>query len=347
MRIFLAPRSNETSYKNFLSTIENGVDLTIVEPHLDEEGRKQLSHRKKLYVWGNKDTKKTSWDRMEIGDLVLFYKGREKKEREAKLVYAGLLLHKQHSKDLGLALWPPKKGQEPWTCIFFLENLRPIYLPISKLADYAGYSRNFIVQGFMPLRDEGAQKILKQFGTVDKFLEFYSRKRNENVTDLEERSEVTAHAEAAILLLKIGRMLGYDTYSPDKSKEAYGEKLRDHCTLDTVPTRFLGELLPIIREIDVIWFKDDVPKCAFEVEHTTKFGPGFQRLFQLNPLSVRLFIVSAEKNRGLFDKFIETDPYYRYRAAFHFRNYKQLEEFFRAVSEFQEINRAFLAVSRE
>jgi hypothetical protein len=199
----------------------------------------------------------------------------------------------------------------------------------------------------MPLRDEGAQKILKQFGTVDKFLEFYSRKRNENVTDLEERSEVTAHAEAAILLLKIGRMLGYDTYSPDKSKEAYGEKLRDHCTLDTVPTRFLGELLPIIREIDVIWFKDDVPKCAFEVEHTTKFGPGFQRLFQLNPLSVRLFIVSAEKNRGLFDKFIETDPYYRYRAAFHFRNYKQLEEFFRAVSEFQEINRAFLAVSRE
>ena len=38
MRIFLAPRSNEISYKNFLSTIEHGIDPAIVDPHLDEEG---------------------------------------------------------------------------------------------------------------------------------------------------------------------------------------------------------------------------------------------------------------------------------------------------------------------
>jgi len=111
MKIFLAPRSNETSYKNFLSTIENGVDLTIVEPHLDSEGRSLLGARSKLFVWGNKESKKTSWDKMEQGDVVLFYKGREKKEREGKLVYAGTLLHKQHSRELGLALWPPKRAK--------------------------------------------------------------------------------------------------------------------------------------------------------------------------------------------------------------------------------------------
>jgi hypothetical protein len=126
MQFFLAPRSNETSYKNFLSTIENGFDYTIVEPHLDNEGKQRLSGRGKLFVWGNKETKKTSWDKMDIGDLVLFYKGREGKEREGKLVFSGTLLHKQHSQDLGLALWPPKKGKKPWTCIFFLENLKPI-----------------------------------------------------------------------------------------------------------------------------------------------------------------------------------------------------------------------------
>lgn len=347
MRIFLAPRSNETSYKNFLSTIENGVDLTIVEPHLDPEGRQRLAGRNKLFVWGNKDSKKASWNKMELGDLVLFYKGREKKEREGKLVYAGTLAHKQHSKELGLALWPPKKGEEPWICIFFLENLRPIYIPISEMADYANYSRNFIVQGFMPLRDEAVRKILKRFGTVDTFLDHFSQKQDQKVSDLDERPEITAHSEAAMLLLRIGRMLGYDTYSPDKSNEAYGEKLKDYCTLDKAPTRFLGELVPITREIDVIWFKDDVPKFAFEVEHTTKFGAGFQRLFQLNPLSVKLFIVSAEKNRPLFEKFIETDPYYRHKRAFHFRNYVQLEDFFRAVSEFEAINTTFLATGKQ
>ena len=34
MQIFLAPRSNETSHKHFLSTIENGVDFSVVEPYL-------------------------------------------------------------------------------------------------------------------------------------------------------------------------------------------------------------------------------------------------------------------------------------------------------------------------
>ena len=47
MRIFLAPRSNEISYKNFLSTIEHGIDPAIVDPHLNEEGRAHLAGR----VW--------------------------------------------------------------------------------------------------------------------------------------------------------------------------------------------------------------------------------------------------------------------------------------------------------
>jgi len=347
MRIFLAPRSNETSYKNFLSTIENGVDFAIVEPHLDDDGRERLSARRKLFVWGNKETKKASWDKMEIGDLVLFYKGRDKEEREGKMVYAGTLAHKQHSRELGLSLWPPKKGQEPWTCVFFLEDLRPVYIPITEIADYAGYSRSFVVQGFMPLKDTAIQRILKRFQTIERFLDHYSKKGDEKPGDPDVRTEIAAHAEAAMLLLKIGRMLGYGTYTPDRSKAAYGEQLRDYCTVDKVPTRFLGELVPIIREIDVIWFRDDVPKFAFEIEHTTKFGTGFQRLFQLNPLSVSLFIVSSERNRFLFEKFIETDPYYRHKESFHFRNYRQLEAYFRAVSEFEEINKTFLEIGRE
>lgn len=52
MNIFLAPRSNEISYKNFLSTIENGLDYSIVEPFLDEEGKKILSTKGKLFAWG-------------------------------------------------------------------------------------------------------------------------------------------------------------------------------------------------------------------------------------------------------------------------------------------------------
>jgi hypothetical protein len=111
---------------------------------------------------------------MEPADLVLFYKGREGNEVEGKFVYGAKLLFKQHSKDLGLALWPPRPGQEPWTCIFFLRELQPVYIPLSDIKKFAGYSNNFVVQGFMPLDELATDKILKKFGTVDSFLKQYS-----------------------------------------------------------------------------------------------------------------------------------------------------------------------------
>ncbi len=344
MRIFLAPRSNETSYKNFLSTIENGVDFSIVEPFLTDEGKKLLSNAGKLFVWGNKETKKASWDKMEPDDLVLFYKGREGSEKEGKFLYAGKLLFKQHSKELGLALWPPKPGEEPWTCIFFLKELQPVYIPITDIAEFGDYARNLVIQGFMPLNETGTKKIIEKFGDLDGFLKNYSASPKKEEGDLETSSnEITAHSEAEMLLLKIGRLLGYDTYTPDRSAEAFGEKLQTYVSLQEIPTRFLGkELITLAREIDVAWFKDEVPKFAFEVEHSTKFGNGFQRLYQLSPLSTKLFVLSSRKNEYLFEKFINTDPYYKYKDNFRFRDYKQLEDYFNAVSEFTEINNTFL-----
>ena len=342
MRIFLAPRSNETSYKNFLSTIENGVDYTVIAPHLTGEGKKLLGGKDKIFAWGNKETKKSSWAKMEKGDFVLFYKGREGKEREGKFVYVGRLLHKQHSRELGLSLWPPKPENQPWVCIFFIEDLVPVYIPTSVIADFAGYSRNFIVQGFMPLNEQGTKAILEKYGTIKKFLAHFSGKPGKGISDLEAGMDVNAHSEAQLLLLKIGKILGFDTYSPDKSKEAYGEKLGDYCSLEKMPTRFLGELVPMIKQIDVIWFKDDVPKYAFEVEHTTKFGSGFQRLYQLHPMSTKLFIISSEANLPQFEKFVESAPYFKHRGIFYFKSYRELEPYFKAISEFEAINLSFL-----
>ncbi|MFC2094968.1 hypothetical protein ACFLSW_00815 [Candidatus Bipolaricaulota bacterium] len=200
----------------------------------------------------------------------------------------------------------------------------------------------------MPLSDKGVQAIQIQYGTVQQLIEHFADGTGPKTTsDLENSSAITAHYEASLLVLKIGKLLGYDTYSPDGARTAFGEKLDEYCTLKKLPIRFLGELAPIIREIDAIWFRDDVPKFAFEVEHTTKVASGFQRLLQLHPLSTKLFVISSEENRRLFDKYIETDPYYRHRSAFHFRNYSQLESFFRAVSQFDAISQAFLRGSLE
>ena len=69
------------------------VHYECAERKATREGKALLQHLGKLFVWGNKETKKFSWDRMESGDLVLFYKGREGEEAEGKFVYAGRLYY--------------------------------------------------------------------------------------------------------------------------------------------------------------------------------------------------------------------------------------------------------------
>lgn len=174
MQIFLAPISSEISYKNFLSTIKNGVNFSVVEPHLDKEGKKTLKGRGKLLVWGIKETKKSFWDKIKKGNLVLFYQGGKDAGRNGRFVYVGRLLYKQYNKKLGLSFWSLRQGEKSWACIFFLHDLRSIHIPISDIRNFAGYKPKFIIQGFTLLNQKGTRKILKKFKTVEKFLAHYS-----------------------------------------------------------------------------------------------------------------------------------------------------------------------------
>jgi len=344
MNIFLAPRSNETSYKNFLSTIENGIDYLIVEPHLTVEGKKILSSNKKLFAWGNKETKKPSWDKMENGDLVLFYKGKEGDEKESKFLYAGKVLYKQHSKNLGLSLWPPKKGEEPWTCVYFLNELMPVYVPISVITELSKEYHFSMVQGFMPINDEAKANFFSNYNSIDDFVKKYKvTDLSEGTSDLEEQSQKIAHREAQMLLLKMGRFLGFDTYCPDKSYEAYGEKLGDYVSLQELPTMFIGkELVPFVSQIDVIWFSENVPEYAFEVEESTGVGSGLNRLNQLTPIAKKLFVIAPAKEYRTYEKFMHGNTYNKEKGKFTFKDYGQLEKYFNSVSEFATLRKSFL-----
>jgi len=164
-QVFLAPRSNETSYENFKSTIEYGVPYERVEPHLDEEGKEILKGQDKILVWGNLPGKKASWESMNKGDYVFFYV-------KGEFPYVGRLLYKIHSEDLGLALWPPKPGSEPWSYVFFLENLQKLdpSIPVEEFRRLAEYKDNWIVQGFQPLHEKGLNALYSQYDSIDEFI---------------------------------------------------------------------------------------------------------------------------------------------------------------------------------
>jgi len=143
-----------------------------------------------------------------------------------------------------------------------------------------------------------------------------------------EVKEITSHSEAEFILLKLGQILGYDTYSPDRNKDAYGQKLEDLISLDAIPQFSTPSLLDTIRNIDVIWFEDEFPVCCFEVEHTTGVTIGLLRLYQTSQLNTKLFVVAPNDVLKKFETEMNKMPFRKMRSRYIFRSYQDLINFY-------------------
>lgn len=149
-----------------------------------------------------------------------------------------------------------------------------------------------------------------------------------------EEDQIT-HEEIEGLLLSLGNMLGFNTYTADRSsKTRDGEKLGNFCTLKRIPAFTYPEILDTVKQIDVIWFKDRYPKYCFEVEHTTDVTKGLLRLYQIRQLSTSLFIVAPSSKRLKFDSEVRKDPFNKIKERYIFRTYTELMKLYDCAKEF-------------
>ncbi len=166
--LFFAPRSNETSRENFLATLDSGYPIDDVKSYLNNKELQLLSNKKKLYILGNQEGKKNSWLKMKIGDYVAFYAKKE-------FVYVGRCIFKKESEGLARQLWGNVPGKsDTWEYTFFLDEIRPIKIPLSKIIKLGEYAEKMIVQGFMPINELGMNNILKTYGSLTSFFDNYS-----------------------------------------------------------------------------------------------------------------------------------------------------------------------------
>jgi len=166
--LFLAPRSNETSRENFLSTLESGYPIDEVKEYLTEDEQSIFKEKQKLFIWGNQEAKASSWEKMDLGDFVAFY-------TKGEFVYVGKCILKKKSEALARNLWGNVPDKElTWEYTFFLDEIRPISIPLPVIIDLSKYDEKMIVQGFMPINEEGMTNILKFYGSLTSFFDSYS-----------------------------------------------------------------------------------------------------------------------------------------------------------------------------
>jgi hypothetical protein len=147
--------------------------------------------------------------------------------------------------------------------------------------------------------------------------------------------EQMTHEDVEGLLLHLGNLLGFDTYTSDKSlKTREGEELRNLCTLKEIPAFTYPETLDTVKEIDVIWFKDGYPRYCFEVEHSTDVTKGLLRLYQVKELRTSLFVVAPSSKQSKFEIELRKDPFNKIKERYVFRTYTRLLELYDCAQKF-------------
>lgn len=166
-QIFLAPRSNETAYKNYQSTLANGVAREKVLPYLSQKEQNELETYSTYFIWGSQPSVKNKWEKMLIGDYILFYK-------DGHFIQSGEVFFKTYNSELALELWPKSSETgEPWACLYFVKNLKKTNLPLKEFNKIADYNLK-AVMGFQRISEDHINIIKDKFGSIEHFVESLS-----------------------------------------------------------------------------------------------------------------------------------------------------------------------------
>lgn len=146
------------------------------------------------------------------------------------------------------------------------------------------------------------------------------------------------------VLLRLGNMLGFQTYTADPSKRFRNQSLSDVATLKELPEDYIPPIhLDTIKRIDVIWLtKENLPAYCFEVEHSTDITKGLLRLYQLITFQTKLFIVAPNESRQKFLTEIAKDPFRHHQSRYLFRPYNELIRLYNEALEYSKLKNSFL-----
>jgi 5-methylcytosine-specific restriction protein B len=171
--IFISPQAGEQSTQKYFKTDNGGYRASDLEQILSVNDYENLKSFSEVFFWGNKPNSKSKWEKIETGDFILFYAKR-------MIVAYSRIIYKTHNPKLAEEIWGWTKTENGddvlWEYLYFFENPVPIQMPFIRLIDFAGYSKNYVIQGFTSYSLKGSEKINVEYGNVETFLQSFDHR---------------------------------------------------------------------------------------------------------------------------------------------------------------------------
>lgn len=114
-------------------------------------------------------------------------------------------------------------------------------------------------------------------------------------------SQNKIHGYVEGMLVEIGNLKNYQTYTPDKHVIFNGEPLGNLMTFTEIPKFTYQDILGVVKQIDVIWFRDRFPHLTFDVEFSTQISMALVRANELRNFKTTFYVVADESKENLFN----------------------------------------------
>jgi hypothetical protein len=129
------------------------------------------------------------------------------------------------------------------------------------------------------------------------------------------------------ILLSIGNLRGYKTFSPnqDKNRLFVNKPLKEVRNLQAIPQFTFSEFVQRCSTVDVTWFNERLlPHSLFEVEHSTDFQNSLIKFSDLQDFYARMIIVADDHRKREFTQKLQSSVFHKISNRVNFLGYESL-----------------------
>lgn len=149
------------------------------------------------------------------------------------------------------------------------------------------------------------------------------------------------HARIQGMIIELGNMTGFKTYTRDRSKVFDNKQLGNLVTLKEVPDFTYPRIVQSVRFIDVVWFNErGFPARTFEVEDSTDFRGSLLRFADLQDFSAGFRIVAPSERKERYEREVGRAAFESIRERCQFVAYARIQRLYKSGLEYFGVQQA-------
>jgi hypothetical protein len=196
-------------------------------------------------------------------------------------------------------------------------------------------------------RDKRFTKVGFGLYALTQYLNKLPNEYNPKIKKSKEEENRITHSHIHGMLIEIGNIQGFKTFSSDKNGLFVNKKLGEMITQISFPDFTFKNIIKITRRIDVIWFNErQFPNNLFEVENSTSFVNSLSKFVELQDFNTAMTLIAPKEKRSQFQQKIELAAFASIKNRVKFYDYEYIEKLYNKQIELREFKSFFINKTR-